>query len=322
MALPYQGRGLTIGIGIESTWGSPVSITNWLRAKSADIDRRVTKKVSENLGQVGETANVARVQPVFTESDNVDGPMVFEMAYDDSTVLLVEHALGANVTTGAGPYVHTNTLATPLPTGLTLEQVDGTGTSETFEGCKIDTWTFTQAEQSVLEFECTVIGQTSATRGAAPTPTYSSGGNLMHYFQCGALSWNARTPTMVSWKATGNNGLERRPLLGSTYTAEPSPTGMVKVELEVVIEYTLAEGDDIKADYLAGTNADLTFTYTGTGNNAATFTLHNAIIVELSKPVSSRGRIMQTVKYEGFSDGTDYGFKLAITNDNTANTDN
>jgi hypothetical protein len=63
-------------------------------------------------------------------------------------------------------------------------------------------------------------------------------------------------------------------------------------------------------------------TFTGTGNNAVTFTLENAKIWERSRPVQGPEVIRQTVTWRGFATSSKTGLEIAFTNDNSAATDN
>lgn len=121
---------------------------------------------------------------------------------------------------------------------------------------------------------------------------------------------------MVGWKLSGDNGLERRQLLGANTTGVPSPESAIAVSLEVTIEYDSTTGDNVYADYLAQTAADATIIVTGTGNDVATFVLHNARITGHTMPVSSRGKLIQTLTLTGYGDGTDHGCKITVVNDN------
>ena len=318
MALPYAGRGASLGLGEETVYGTAVAITNWMHISSMTATREVVREVDPTLGNDSATANVHTGAASFVASDNASLSIETPFAYDDSTLMILKHALGAVATTGAGPYVHTFTLATPLPTGLTAEVIFGTSAnSAKFEGGKVASWEISGevGKQAMLSVD--LICETSAARGAKSTPTYSTTTSRVLHHQVGAVSWNARAPKMTSFKISGDNGIERRQRLGSSLTDEPSPEGPVVVTAEIVIEYDSTTGDLIYADYLAQTAADFAFTCTGTGNNAVTTTLHNAIITGHSMPVSSRGKLTQTLTFTGYSDGTDLGIAIAITNDNT-----
>ena len=319
MALPYAGRGASVGIGEEVTWGTPVAFTNWLRLTSATMTRDITREVDPTMGTDAAVAHVELGAVTFIASETAGLSIEFPFSYDDSTLMLLKHALGTVATTGAGPYVHTFTLATPLPTGLTAEIITGTSAkSEDFEGGKIASWEISGEAGKALMCSFDLICETSIARATKSSPTYSSAGLRAYHHQVGAISWNARTPKMVSFKISGDNGIDRRQLLGSSDTAEPSPENPIAISCEITIEYDSVTGDNIYADYIAQTAADLAFTVTGTTNNAVTFTIHNAIITSHSMPVSSRGKLTQTLTFTGYGDGTDHGVKIAITNDNAS----
>lgn len=137
MAEIYHGRGAVIGLGEESTWGTAVSRTNWRPLISTDLTRTIEKVPRPSL-RVGAAGAMRRAH--YVQADNAGGSFEIEATYEN-VGLLIKHIMGTVATTGSGPYTHTYTFADDVPTGLTIENVRGTGTSEVFEGCRINTAT-------------------------------------------------------------------------------------------------------------------------------------------------------------------------------------
>jgi len=314
---PFFGRGATVGIGVESIWGTPVARTNWLRVISINARRILEKVPRPHLGNAGQVS--ANRRQFYRGGDDVEITIEFVAAYDDSTVLLLVYALGAVATTGGGPYTHTVTLESNALVGLTIEALLGTGSSEVFEGCVINTLELSAEAGGFVKGSVTLFGQTSATRGAAPTPTYSSNGETILASHAGTLAFNSDTFDLRSVKWKCDKKLIRRRHLGSANTLKPMPGDFSEVTMEAVVEYF----DDAPYDaFLADTQDDAAVVFTGATSNTFTATLQNAVIFDHGMPVSTAGPVLQNLTFKGFSDGTDEGLKLVVVNGNAAATAN
>lgn len=318
----HRGFGASIGIGVESTWGTAVSRTNWLRAASHGVIRKRTKNMIPHLGGAGEASTNYRY--FYNESDFVEGPIAFPVAYDDSSVLMLRHILGANATAGAGPYTHTLTLGSPLPNGLTLEMISGTAGSgtakvaEVFEGCLLGSARLEVSAGGVMTCETQVMGETSQGIVSPGTPTYSSSQEWVQHSHAGTFTVFGSTVKVQSMSINIDRGLQRNHELGSLLTSQPYE-GRLQVDVDLT---TMWQSDTFYDALLADTQNDATITFTGTGNNALAITLQNAVAMEVSRPVNGAEGISQTIRMRCFSDGTDEGLKMVFTNDNVAHSTN
>jgi hypothetical protein len=220
--------------------------------------------------------------------------------------------MGSAATTGTGPYTHTYTLGT-LPAGLTIENVRGTGTSEIFEGCRINSGTLAVSAGGVMTMDLDVIAETSSARGTAATPSYGAGDTPVLHSHAGQFSFGGASYDLVDMSLAVNNALARRQLLGSAVTKQPKRNDFQSIELSVTIEVE----DALYAAFLADTQSDATITFTS-GSLSAGFTIHNAYLTSASDPVSSAGIISQSLSFMGESDGTDEGLAIAIVNANSS----
>jgi hypothetical protein len=312
----YLGRGGSWGIGVESTYGTPVSITNWLQMISMDLSSKQILTPVDQLLKLGGSANYNRMHAGFIESG---GSASMLMSYDDSTLLLLEHLMGSVVDAGAGPYTHTFTLSAALPTSLTIEQIKGetdgaaASTKEVFEGVRLTSGVLKIEAGGAMTLDVEAIAETSAARASASTPSYTSGGNCILHHQASQFNWNSVNYDLISMTITVDNKLTRRQILGSKETKSPHRSDATDVMIEVTIAY---ETDALHIAQLAQTQSDCTLTLTGTGNNVMAITGHNAEIEDLTDPVSSRGLIVQTVRFRCLDDGTNEGLSIVVTNDN------
>ena len=313
--MAFLGRGASLGFGIESTWGTAVARTNWMRVVSTGIDRTIDKVPRPHLGTLGATS--ANRRSHFSASDMVAGDFEIVASYDDSTLLLLEYGLGGVATTGAGPFVHTFTLTEALPTGLTIEQIFGTGGAEVYDGCMMTNLGISCAVGEVMRLTGSVVGRTSGGRVAAGTPTYSSNGASVIHHQAGTFGFNGEVYNLKSMDLTVDNRLGTRQQLGSLLTSRPNRSDFMEVGVSVTLEYS---NENLQTALYADTQGDATITFTqgGGSNNVAAFNFQNAYITSVSTPVSGTDVIELTVDFICESDGTDEGLSIAITNDNAS----
>lgn len=325
MALANRGFGGSFGVGFESAWGTAVARTNWLRYMNNSLKRMLSKESLPHLGSYGQASTNQRYH--YIKEDFAGGTLEWPFAYDDSSVAMLRAALGTNATTGVGPYVHTATLSSPLTgTGnpLTIEVIHGTPASgggnmgEVFEGCLINQFDLSVESGGVMMASAEIIAETSGGLASAGSPTYSSNGNPVLHNHFTSCTFNSTTRALRSFKVSFNRNLERNHELGSLFTAQPVENRL-RVEFELQM---LWQSADWRTEWLADTQGDMVVVFTGSGSNAMTMTLHNAIIEDVSDPVNSAGGIMRTVKGCTYADASDQGLAIAVTNGNSLATAN
>src|SRR5688500_11037459 len=169
MTIPARGHGLSFGIGDESTWGTAVARTNWLRGTASTMERRRIREPSPTLGYYGRDST--NLENHFVASEEAGGTIDWIAGYSDSTLLLLAHVFGAAPTDGgAGPFTHTYALASPPLTGFTLEVIRGTHASlnlaQVFEGCKINRFTMTSESGRPVMCSADLIAETAGALAA------------------------------------------------------------------------------------------------------------------------------------------------------------
>ena len=309
MASIYQGFGATLGHSEESTFGTAVSRTNWRPLISSNLLRTIERVPRPNLitGAVG-----AMRRAHYTASDQAGGALSVEMTYENCGMLL-KHLMGASATAGT---THTYTLGT-LPTGLTIENVRGSGTSEVFEGCRINTGTLAVASAGVMTLDLDIIAETSAARGAAGSATYGSGDTPILHSHAGQFSFDSANYDLVDLSITVNNALARRQLLGSAVTKQPKRSDFQSVEVSITVEVD----DHLYAELLSGQTGDAQITFTS-GSLECAISMQNCYMTSVSDPVTGAGIVQQSVVFSAESDGTDEGLSIQITNGKSGATDN
>lgn len=323
MPYPARGQHATAGFGEESTYGTEVARANWLELAAITMRRTYGTKPTARLGRLGQASNNAR--ELVATQETVEGSISWCLSYDDSSILLLKHLLGANATTGSGPYVHTLTLASPPPTGLTIEAIPGIAgfnIAQQFTGCKLTRGTIRIQPGEEIMCEVEVIGRTSGGLESSGTPTYTSNGErIFHHsksagFTLGGTSIEARSCTI-----TVDRGLEANPEIGSLLTSEPVERDRLSVTIELTV---LWQRVDFHTKHFAGTQGDFTATFTS-GSKSLVLTAHNCVIEDLDQPTNGAGAIEQRIRLRAYADSSasgDQGLTLAFTNGNSSHSAN
>ena len=313
MAEIYHGRGAVIGLGEESTRGTAVSRTNWRPLISTDLTRTIEKVPRPSL-RVGAAGAMRRA--FYVQQDLAGGAFSLECTYEN-VGLLIKHIMGTVATTGSGPYTHTYTFADDVPTGLTIENVRGTGTSEVFEGCRVNTATLAVSAGGVMTMDCEVIAETSAARGSAGSASFGSGDTPVLHSHATTLSFNGATYDLIDMSLTVNNALAVRQHLGSAVTAKPLRSDFQSIEMSVTVEVE----DQLYADFISDVESNATLSFVN-GFREFNVELHNAYLSAASDPISDANVVRQSLTFIAQSDGTNEGLKLTVKNDNSSATAN
>lgn len=321
---PYTGIGTSLGLGIETTWGTAVSRTNWLYVNSVDPK---SKRVKSTVNHLGVSGNNGAHYHWRTERIEHEVKVEMPFAYDDSSLLLLTYAIGDVATTGSTPWVHTFTLdndeENQSQKGLTLEVIEGSsGRSAVYEGGMPTGFELSLSRGGQLTLSTTAICQT-VTNGAAGSPSYHSGTpTWVEYDHAGTVAWNSLTFDKIeSFKVTVDRKIERRNLLGSALTQRPRRTGTAEVKISMTVEWD--DADAVQDDQLGTDQSDWVLTLApSSGNEQMVITGHNAICTDVQRGISDRGVLTRTYEFMCFADATDSGLTVAITNDNSASTAN
>ena len=314
MARIYNGVDASIGFGEESTYGTAVSRTHWRPLISSALTRTIEKVPRPTL-RVGTAGAMRRAN--YVQSDNAGGSFSIEASYE-SLGLLLKHLLGtAGTTGGSAPYTHSYTIANDVPTGLTIENVRGTGTAEVFEGARLNSCTLAVSAGGIMICDFDVIAETSSARTSSGSPTFGATDAPVLHSHAGTMGWNSATYDLIDMSLVINNSLAVRQHLGSSVTAQPKRSDFQSVELSVTVEVE----DALYADFLSNVESNVTLSFV---NSFREFNIevHNAYLSTASDPVSDAGIVRQSLTFIGQSDGTNEGVKLEVKNDNSSATEN
>jgi hypothetical protein len=314
------GNGSSIGIKVESTWGTAVAPERWLAVYNAAVTR---KPQIERVGTMGRRGGLSFApRRHFLSGDLVDVSAEWPVAYDDASLYLIESVL-KNTTTGAGdPYTHTYGPYTPSTeiVGMSFEHIGGYGAfndAEVAGGVVGDSLVLSCEAGKIMRGRFAGIGKTTAGLAAASTPTYNDAQTYVHGTHGGNLTWSAASfaDTWESFQLTVKNNRIRRRANSSDYTAKPA-LGDFEAELQVVREWDATTLTDA---FYAQTQGDVTIAFDGPTTKGLTITLHEALLLDAAHPTQTRGIIRQTLRFRGHATAAKAGLSLAWTNANSSN---
>ncbi len=258
----------SFGLGAESTWGTPVTVTRWYEADSIEFD--INRNFQQGTG--------LRVGSPFDRSDRFVAPTADAtgtmgmICTTRGMGLLWEACLGTSVSTlvSGSTYQqnHTAITSTPNLPGRTIQtatvQTDGTVSAVTYEGCNVAEWTLAVDNAGWVTLETQWDAENWSTATGYTTPTYTASNNLYHFgFAAIAIGGAYTAPTTTalgsaattvtnvrSFSLTGNNGLatDRFNLVGTGRKARQLAgrrtfTGTIEAEFDAATLRDLYLGD-------------------------------------------------------------------------------
>lgn len=319
---PVRGHGTYLGFGQETNWGDAVSRTHWLRPNSVSLRRVRTKEAVPDLGRLGQ--NSSNDREFFVTEDRVEGSFQVNMAYDDSTLLLLKHLMGDVATTGvANPWTHAFSLLSPQPEGLTIESGPGNGdiagnVAQVFSGCLLSRGTLTVVPGRPVTLDLDVMGKTSGGLTGQGTPTYSSKGNKIYQQHAGTATLGSDAVKYKQMIVRVDRGLEPLREVGSLNPSRPVESRL-SVEVELLLAWQLSKFHD---NYFADTLENWSVAFDGGSDRAMTIVGHNSLVMDTSEPISAAGQVEQRVLLKCFAGSSDQGLAIEIDNSNNSATAN
>lgn len=311
------------GVGVESTWATAVAFTRWLpyfrnTFQAKEVVEKVPYMATINSSQTSHVGNTS----VVTAHD-VAGEIETALRYDcKATAMMLAAFFGAApATTGAGPYTHTYSLAAAAGLSLTGQNVHGSHSAidrgEIIPGVVLTGLEISWSGRGLVRVKYRGIAWKSNGHAAISGTVTIEDANEVLASHLAALSWNSLSLQIKSGTLTVERGLVARPNAGNgLYTDKPAPNGETEITLKVKLDWTTHALETARA---AGTRSDAVLTFTGAGNNTATFTIDGAQIVDLTKDDGSQHIREQDVEFRGhFVDATNLGFKAVLVNDNAS----
>lgn len=264
----------SIGIGVESTYGTGVTPTRWFEYIDESLD--FNKNIKQGAGlRVG--ARVDRSARRVVTTADAGGDFSAECT-SKGMGLLWQACLGSGVSTlvSGSTFQQVFTLA-DAPSSLTVQkglpQLGGTVDAYTFLGCMVNGFELTFANDDILKLKATVDAKDITTGTAYTAPSYATTPNLFQFanatLQTGALT----APTATALAAGGtpvadvrggscavahNMKTDRFNIGGAGRKAKPT-VGKRGITGKLDIEY---DSTTFRDAYLGDTPINLVLTYT------------------------------------------------------------
>lgn len=179
-----SGLGSSFGVSAESTYGTYVAPTKFIRHKTASVQKSATRVQGEGI-QAGIPADIG-AQFVETVTGGT-GTVAFDVQ-SKNMGLILQALMGTSVTPSqigtSGAYTQTHTLADPFGKSLTVQvgipQRGGTVTPATLKGAKVAKMDLNCAVDSVLSASVDFDAQAYENSTALATVSYTSSVNVFH----------------------------------------------------------------------------------------------------------------------------------------------
>ena len=311
------GAGARIGIGEESTEGTPVTVTRFLAVRQSSMNRDLALEQVEPLGN--ETDGIPIARDLFVAADNAGGTVDLTMAYNNEGVMgLLKHAFGTLAIGGSGPssytYTYTLTRAQPAAPSFTLEQLYGQGGpaayAEVFAGCRIGKFTLDAQMAKPVVLSMDIMAQTSGGMATATSASYSTNAVMLHNHLINFTFNAVQYASITSCKLIVDKKLERTPKLGSLTSGAMLQAGIADATLEVKLRWA---SNVSYAAWLAQTTAAGSLTFTN-GTASLVLSFAKLQVENVQKGVSGPGMQEITVPFRIMPAGSDI-ITAVLTND-------
>lgn len=257
-------------VGLETTYGTPTSLTHAYEAKADAFERSQSR-----IESVGFRPDMQALRSDRVVTVNMGGAGSIEAdILNKGHGLILAGAFG----TKAGPtqqaataaYLQTFETSDAAPADSFTVQIIRptleTGSEPfTFHGCKVTGWTISQAVDGLLSMAMDFDAEDVDHSTAAGTPSYPASASPFDWTQCVLTLDPDGTPETVDvmdFSLQADLGLktDRRYLRGSALKKEPVRSGVPSYTGEVSVDFTGVARYD---EFVAGTVSDIEVKWTG-----------------------------------------------------------
>jgi hypothetical protein len=295
MSIPTGIAG-QLGWRKESTYGTGITVTQFVPFVSLGFNEEIDQLESRAI-----RANRLQLSTLdyTTGRKWISGGFETEM-YSQSLGSLFFCAMGANSTTGGGPYTHTLTPGDLTADSLTIQggYPDTAGTVQpfTYSGVKVNTLTVEANAGELGKITVDVIGQALTTATALATASYAASNSPMTFIQGAVTLASSAVTNCEKFSLSIANGFNPRHFIGAAATSEPLQatqqviSGTLDMEFDGLTDYNR---------YRNATQAALVLAFSdGTNSMTATMNVYfsggtpqvdGAGIVKISQPFKALG---------------------------------
>ena len=211
-----SGLGSSFGFSAESSYGTYVAPTKFVRHRSANIQKAANRVQGEGI----QSGVYGMLLSQFVEATTAaTGTVTFDVQSKGLGVLL-NTLMGGTVSPvqqgATTAYLQTHTLADPFGKSMSVQvglpQRGGTVTPATLKGAKVASVAFQAGVDSVLQATATLDAQAYENSTSLATPSYLSGVNVFHGGQMtvkiGTYGSEAAVSGVKTMSATINRGMD------------------------------------------------------------------------------------------------------------------
>ncbi len=253
---------------------------------------------------------------------NVSGALAMELGAE-SLGTIMKHAMGTNVTTGAGPYVHTMTIG-DLPLGLTMEvdygaEISGSGRYVKYNGCRVNQASFEFPQEGACTASFDMVGTQATPAAAALDATLTDAGHTtFSSFSATIEEGGASIATVKSVSLTVANDLSQDSYVigsGGVRTALPEQFSSVSGTLTAVFD-----DPALMNKALNDTQSSLKVTVSrgdglgSAGNESIEFLVQQMKYEPTTPSVSGPGGIEISLPFKAYKVGADLGLQVIVKN--------
>lgn len=302
-----SGRGGSIGIGKETTWGTAVPPTQFYNG---------TESITEDRGRLREpiTFGSRALQPADAGRVRITGAISGVHARPVGLGHLLRAALGAPITTGASaPYTHefkpaatkfSATAALP-PYSVTVKR--DTGFIHRYSGCQLNRLTLNQPKDDALSLDTDWIAKGVADE--SDTVIVAETAQRFRFQHLAVLRNAVSFPTLESLTVAIENNLETEELLNASDEISGTDFGDSSIKIDMTMSFqTLSD----YADFKANTTRPWKFTWTLDVGNSLELSIPRLNLSAFSAPISAAGRLTATVSGQAEHDSV-AGHGLLVT---------
>lgn len=304
-----SGLAAQLGIKTETVVGTAVTVDRFYPLVSESVTAEY-----ERLESAGIIAGRRLLTSEQWNGGNITigGDIGLEL-YRQNMGLWWSHILGANNTTGSGPYTHTATIGDLSGKSFTTQigkpGVGGTVHPFTYAGCKVASWELAVAQNEIATLGVTLAAMSVTTGTALASASYGTGDAQPFKFNHAAVSIAGSSYATKAITISGDNGLDlERRFLGSQAISEPLEMSRREITGSLDSEFI-----DLTAynRVVAGTEAELVLALTA-GADTFTFTANVRFDGETPQ-VGGTEIVPQNLTFKVVADDTDAASLTAVT---------
>ena len=317
-------------VGVESTYGTPATLTRGFEGKADAFKREQSR-----LESVGFRADMQALRDDRVVTVNMGGAASLEVdMLNKGMGLLLGGALGSKTgpaqQAATAAYLQTYETTDSAPAdSYTMQVIRPTlesGTQEfTYHGCKITGWSLNQSPDGLLVVNFDVDFEDSDIVTSAGTPSYPSDATPFDWTDCTVtLDPDGSPETLDVMDLSFNADLalktDRRYLRGSELKKEPVRNGVPVYDGEITVDFT---GTTRYAEWTGETVVDIELAWTGANIEGAhdyyfKVRMQACHWTDGNPEVSLSDTPVQTLPFQALHDGTNAAVSVTYMSTDTA----